>query len=123
MSNITPLKEWKWVSCSDCSWKNCPGQHLMVRLPTGVWWDIDTRAKNCSAKHDYHHRCWIRWGELPFITVNKDSKSVVGDYGQLETCDAGAGSIFMRYPTPWHGFLRNGSFYEEPLDFDPPHPL
>jgi len=103
MHNFIPLKKWHWIACEfKCGWENCSGRHLEVQLPTGQWWDIDGRAVNCSAPHDRKHRCWIRYGELPFITINKDGL----------TCDAGGGSILVRYPN-WHGRLQNGNFYEE----------
>lgn len=46
---------------------------------------------------DAEHRCWIRHGEPPLITVDKNGL----------TCAAGAGSIQCR---DYHGFLRDGSF-------------
>jgi hypothetical protein len=94
-------------------------QHLTVVTPDGHWWVIDGRASNCgeecaicSVKYREHthgstddhrfkgsrptHRCWVRHGVPPNITVDKNGG----------TCDAGGGSI----QTPaWHGFLREGT--------------
>lgn len=68
---------------------------LVVRLPDGHDWMIDSRASNCSMRGDNSHKCWVRHGEPPNITVDKNG----------HTCQAGGGSI----QTPkWHGFLRNG---------------
>jgi hypothetical protein len=72
------------------------GRSMVVKCPPdGYEWHIDGRASNCDMKDDTKHRCWIRHGEPPFITVDKNGF----------TCGAGAGSI----QTPsWHGFLKNG---------------
>ncbi len=78
-------------------WDNCDGKHLCALVPTGEYWDIDSRASNCTMKEDRTHRCWIRHGEYPMLTVDKNG----------HTCAAGAGSI---QTTHWHGFLRNGEF-------------
>lgn len=79
-----------------CSNHNLPCcTHLMVVTPDGHWWDIDSRAGNCTKPEDKYHHCWVRHGKPPDITVDKNGI----------TCDAGAGSI----QTPkWHGFLRGG---------------
>lgn len=70
-------------------------RHLAVVTPDGHWWDVDSRAKNCTLPNDKTHRCWVRHGEPPNVTVDKAGA----------TCSAGAGSI----QTPdWHGFLRDG---------------
>lgn len=76
-------------------WDNCEGQHLQVVLPNGRHWDIDSRASNCTMPNDRLHRCWVRAGEPPNITVGKNGL----------TCSAGAGSI---QAGAYHGFLRNG---------------
>lgn len=89
-----------WISFSSghCSTHEPPCEHhLMAVTPDGHWWDIDGRANNCTLKADKRHRCWVRHGEPPHITVDKAGL----------TCQAGAGSI----QTPdWHGFLSNGVF-------------
>ena len=76
---------------------NCDGRHLFAILPNGHEWDIDGRASNCTMPKDRVHRCWVRTGEPPNITVGKGGN----------TCKAGAGSIAAG---DYHGFLRNGSF-------------
>jgi hypothetical protein len=89
-----------WISFSSghCSTHEPPcARHLTAVTPDGHWWDIDGRANNCTMKSDKRHRCWVRHGEPPHITVDKAGL----------TCAAGAGSI----QTPsWHGFLSNGVF-------------
>lgn len=70
------------------------GRTLVVKTPGGMWC-IDSRAGNCTRPDDNAHRCWVRHGEAPLITVDK-----AGD-----TCAAGAGSIVCG---DYHGFLRNG---------------
>lgn len=72
------------------------GECLVVKLPPdGHEWIVDSRAKNCTLPEDNKHKCWVRHGVPPNITVDKNGL----------TCAAGAGSI----QTPrWHGFLRNG---------------
>lgn len=70
------------------------GKSLCVMTPDGEWL-IDSRAKNCTMPNDKEHKCWVRHGIPPNITVDKNGR----------TCGAGAGS-FMR--KTWHGFLRGG---------------
>jgi hypothetical protein len=70
------------------------GRCLVVKTPGGEWM-IDSRARNCTLPDDTSHKCWIRHGEPPDLTVDKNGK----------TCDAGAGSIQCG---SYHGFLRNG---------------
>lgn len=78
-------------------WDNHQGPHLMAVLPNGNHWCIDSRANNCGRRDDKTHRCWVRNGEPPNITVDKNG----------DTCQAGAGSILSG---DYHGFLRNGEF-------------
>ena len=90
---------WLWKGAS---WDNETEPHLHVRCPNGDGtrdWDIDSRASNCKLPEDRLHRCWIRHGEPPLITVDKNGFS----------CSAGAGSIAL---PKWHGFLRNGELAE-----------
>lgn len=70
------------------------GHCLMVRTPGGDW-NVDSRASNCTMPSDNEHRCWVRHGEAPIITVDKNGR----------TCQAGAGSIACGN---YHGFLQNG---------------
>lgn len=77
------------------------GRTLMAMTPGGVWC-IDSQASNCTNPTDrgpygQAHRCWIRHGTAPKITVDKKG----------HTCKAGAGSIKM---PNYHGFLRDGFF-------------
>lgn len=82
-------------------WDNCKGwqEHIVVELPgecdTTHAWDINGRASNCGRPDDRTHRCWVRHGDPPNITIDKDG----------DTCSAGAGSIQMG---DYHGFLRDG---------------
>lgn len=71
------------------------GRCLVVVCPDGHQWMVDSRCSNCTLPDDNIHKCWVRHGTPPNITVDKNGV----------TCAAGAGSI--QTPT-WHGFLRNG---------------
>ena len=86
--------EWKHFYCK---WDNCNDQlgHLIVILPNGDKWDTDGRASNCTMPEDRLHRCWVKHGEPPNVTVDKNGN----------TCQAGAGSILSG---DYHGFLHNG---------------
>ena len=77
-------------------WNNETEPHLLVETPSGCW-DIDSRCGNCTMPDDKTHRCWIRHGTPPNITVDKNGL----------TCQAGAGSIQTK---GYHGFLQNGYF-------------
>jgi len=75
------------------------GHCLMVRCPDGHDWCVDSRCSNCTLPNDNIHKCWVRHGTPPNITVDKNGV----------TCAAGAGSIL----TPkWHGFLTSGVLSE-----------
>lgn len=76
------------------------GRSVHVKLPSGNYWCIDGRCSNCTRPDDKEHRCWIRHGEPPELTVDKNCEP-----GQT-TCSAGAGSIDDN--GRYHGFLRNG---------------
>lgn len=80
---------------TSCDWDDCDGKHLQVILPNGYGWDADGRASNCTMPNDRLHRCWVRHGDPPNVTVDKNGR----------TCAAGAGSIAV---TGFHGFLRGG---------------
>lgn len=83
-----------WFSDSP-QYQGPDGNTLIVRCPDGHDWIVDSRASNCTMPQDNVHKCWVRHGTAPDITVDKNGL----------TCAAGAGSIL----TPkWHGFLRNG---------------
>lgn len=82
-------------------WKGPDGRSLMAVCPDGHAWNIDGRASNCTLPDDTSHRCWLRTGDVPNVTVSKE-----GPPGWT-TCAAGAGSI----GTPgYHGFLQKGRF-------------
>lgn len=85
-------------------WDNHHGPHLHAIVPSGAHWNIDSRASNCDKKEDKNHRCWVRTGTIPNITVGKGGN----------TCGAGAGSIWANKdagpPLEWHGFLQNGEW-------------
>jgi hypothetical protein len=77
-----------------------PDNHCLVVMVPGKdmqprEWMVDGRANNCDLPHDTDHRCWVRHGQVPEITVDKNGR----------TCNAGAGSIKT---DGWHGFLRSG---------------
>jgi hypothetical protein len=88
---------WNHYYPKDYYWDNQEGPHLMAILPNGDHWCIDSRANNCTLPNDRTHRCWVRTGEIPNITVGKSGP----------TCSAGAGSILSGN---YHGFLTNGEF-------------
>lgn len=90
---------WDWYRGPD-------GHCLVVRVPNGSGgvhdWMVDSRCSNCTLKDDNVHKCWVRHGNPPDITVDKNGV----------TCAAGAGSIGVwngnQTAYSWHGFLRNG---------------
>lgn len=83
-------------------WTGPDGRCLVVRCPGGGDWMIDSIASNCTLRDDDTHRCWMRHGTPPEITVNKQPVAPF-----THTCDAGGGSIGT---ANYHGFLTNGSF-------------
>lgn len=76
-------------------WRGPDSHSLMVRLPDGHDWHVDGEASNCTRKGDLTHKCWVRHGVPPNVTVGKNG----------ETCAAGMGSI---QSPGYHGFLREG---------------
>ncbi len=76
------------------SWCGDDGRAIICRVPTKHDWHIDGPCSNCTRPNE-PHRCWVRHGIPPELTVDKNGN----------TCAAGAGSILT--PT-WHGFLQNG---------------
>jgi hypothetical protein len=78
------------------------GRTLCARCPGGHDWVIDSVASNCTLPDDETHRCWMRHGTPPNITVDKEPEPPFD-----HTCDAGAGSI---QAGDYHGFLTNGAF-------------
>lgn len=77
--------------------KGPDGHHLIVITPGGIW-HVDNRANNCTRPLDDEHRCWVRHGTPPRITVDKN-----GDTCGCG-CSIGLGPGFRDY----HGFLRDG---------------
>ena len=75
-------------------WRGADGISLVVVLPNGHEWLVDSRASNCTLPDDDVHKCWVRHGDPRTEPVTVDKNGV--------TCQAGAGS------GDWHGFLRNG---------------
>lgn len=75
-------------------WDNATEPPLIVLTPGGDW-NIDSRASNCTLPNERLHRCWVRHGAPPTITVDKNGS----------TCRAGGGSIMCGN---YHGFLQNG---------------
>jgi len=89
---------WRAEWCEDTpGWCGADGRCYVAKCPGGGDWMIDGRASNCTMKDDNVHKCWVRHGEAPNFTVDKNGVS----------CQAGAGSIQTHN---WHGFLRNGEF-------------
>jgi hypothetical protein len=108
--------DWMLIEGTD-HYRGPDGHSLVVILPDNTPWNIDGRANNCDSpcaecgvpylSHKYElcqsyrdarpHKCWVRHGQAPNITVDKNGV----------TCGAGAGSIATRN---YHGFLRNGEF-------------
>ena len=82
--------------------KGADGLSIIVVLPNGDHWNVDSRASNCTLPHDNVHRCWCRHGD-PRATrgLHVDKVGV--------TCAAGAGSIMSG---GWHGFLHQGYLVE-----------
>lgn len=81
-----------------CGWMVGPdGRSLVVRMPDGSDWMIDSRARNCTLRDDDIHFCWVRHGKPEDGTLHVDKSG--------HTCAAGAGSIDTG---KWHGFLHGG---------------
>lgn len=94
------LREFGPGAMWDADWmpdsmKGPDGRCLCVILPNGREWNIDSRAANCTRRDDDVHQCWVRHGEPPNLTVDKNG----------DTCAAGAGSIMAG---DYHGFLQAG---------------
>lgn len=123
---VLPLREAGPGAMYDAFWlaeieafRGPDGRSLIVIAPNGLEWAVDGFANNCDSpcancgkpfhqcqgscpegfKDSHPHKCWVRHGEPPKITVDKDGI----------TCGAGAGSIQVG---GFHGFLRDGIFVE-----------
>jgi hypothetical protein len=102
-----PGMMWDAWWMPDC-YKGADGRCLVVVCPGGHEWMIDSVASNCTMRDDRNHRCWIRHGEPPSLTVDKNIDPA-SNPSAATTCAAGAGSI----QTPnYHGFLRGGVFVQ-----------
>jgi|SRR5579872_123189 len=82
-----------WLHCVP-GWCGPDGRAIICKVPKNHEWQIDGPCSNCTRPNEPHH-CWVRHGEPPNLTVDKNGN----------TCSAGAGSIIT---SQWHGFLRNG---------------
>jgi len=106
------LEEAPAGACWDASWMvqgrtppcfyvGADGRCLVVKIPGGHQWMIDSRARNCTLPDDNEHKCWIRHGRPEDGTLHVDKAG--------HTCAAGAGSIDA---PGWHGFLHHGVLKE-----------
>lgn len=101
VDNFGPGAMW------DAEWytrKGPDGRCLVVILPNGHHWTIDSQSSNCTRPGE-DHDCWCRHGEPPNLTVDKNPEP------GRSTCKAGGGSIASGThgePDYWHGFLRGG---------------
>jgi len=75
-------------------WVGDDGRAIICMVPKRHEWNIDGPCSNCNRPNEPHH-CWVRHGEPPNLTVDKNGN----------TCPVGGGSILTK---DWHGFLRNG---------------
>ena len=77
------------------------GRSLVVILPNGHEWYIDSIAGNCTWR-DKPHNCWARSGVPPLVSVGKGPP-----------CSDGQGSIksgVEGQPGFYHGHLQSGEF-------------
>jgi hypothetical protein len=101
LRGATPGAIWNadWLA-DHAGFRGPDGRSLVAKLPNGHDWMIDGEANNCTDPEGARrgaHKCWVRHGTPPDITVDKNGV----------TCNAGAGSILSGN---YHGFLRNGEF-------------
>jgi len=102
-----PGMMWDAWWMPDC-YKGADGRCLVVVCPDRHEWMIDGVASNCTMRDDRNHRCWVRHGEPPNLTVDKDVRPETTP-SAATTCEAGAGSI---QTSNYHGFLRGGVFVQ-----------
>jgi hypothetical protein len=99
LRDAPPGAMW-WATWMPTNYRGFDGRALVAKLPNGSDWPIDMEATNCTRKGDRTHRCWLRHGDPPFVTVDKSGG---------ETCAAGAGSIMSgEGEHHYHGFLQQG---------------
>jgi len=85
------------------TWYRGPDGHcLMIKGFYGDEFCPDGRASNCGLPNDDNHKCWVRVGTVPNITIGKQGGP---------TCNAGAGSFFFGGQR-WHGFCKNGELIQ-----------
>ena len=96
LENLAPGSMYWMHRKITCVAHQVPCSHLMVVAPGGAMWDIDSIG--CGRM--YPHNCWIRHGEPPQVTVDKDGSN---------TCDSGRGSFTGRAS---HVFLWDGEFID-----------
>lgn len=80
------------------------GISLMIRLPCGHDWHVDSKASNCK-ESEIEHFCWPRTGD-PRIPGE------VHVAGGDNICKVGAGSIGCMNGRCYHGFLRKGALVD-----------
>lgn len=99
-----PLNELPPGSMYFADWYQRKGpneHHLIVKTPGGLW-HVDGRASNCTRPDDRGHYCWVRHGEPPNVTVDKNG----------DTCGCGASIGQGLGYRDYHGFLRNGELVD-----------
>lgn len=82
------------------AWCGADGRAIICKVPVNHEWHIDGPSSNCPWQ-GRKHKCWVRHGEPPNLTVDKDG----------DTCPAGHGSILT---AQWHGFLVKGELITIP---------
>lgn len=87
-----------WGGDQDRWMRGPDGRCLVVKTPGGEWL-VDSRASNCTMPEDKAHKCWVRHGTAPLITVDKNGL----------TCGAGGGSIQTK---GFHAMLTGGVLRE-----------
>lgn len=101
---------WRRLGGGSDPWTGPDGISLVVKLPNGSDWMVDSEASNCTRSQwgptpEYPtgkvwrgrtHYCWIRHGDPRTGELHVDKNG--------ETCAAGAGSILSG---SYHGFLHN----------------
>lgn len=81
------------------------GISLVVVLPNGYHWHVDSRANNCTLPDDEEHTCWVRRGDPRKGMCHVERQP--GDF----TCSAGHNSIACFQPGTkhhYHGHLKMG---------------
>lgn len=97
LQEAPPGAMWNAVWMRSPGFQGPDGRCLVVRLPNGHDWLVDSQSSNCTRPGE-PHQCWVRHGnpETGNVHVDKDG----------DTCAAGAGSI---QSGSYHGFLHHGA--------------